>query len=328
MCTTCSVQLGVLGISSGDALKKIFIQSEGQCFGPCSVEEARSLLLGGWISLTCPGQYEGETDWRPLSSFPELTAEGSSPEAVPLLAPQAPETARPKGPSSQRSRWIGAGILVVFMTIGAATLWRWWPGKKAATPASAWQIANALRSTRGAPTNEALIRSSPRTQPSTNSDAIVANRASREVAPQIPWRTGTGPRASNAPAANTGSEPHPVLAVGDPANAPFIQYDRLVIDAVRQRWLALLAPKDDVRGPRGRVTIEFRQDYLGQIPEVRVTQTEVGDAWASLCQRAILEAGPFPPWPKELRRTVSPESRLASLDLHGNHLTNKCGVVD
>ena len=124
-------------------------------------------------------------------------------------------------------------------------------------------------------------------------------------------RTGIGSGSTNALAANTGSEPHRVLAVKDPANAPFVQYDRLVIDAVRKRWLALLAQKEDVRGQTGRVTLEFRQNYLGQIPELRVTQTEVSDAWAFLCQRAILEAGPFPPWPKELRRTVSQESRLA-----------------
>lgn len=310
--TTCSVQPGVFGLSSGDTLKKIFIQSEGQNFGPCSVEEARSLLQGGWISLTCLGQYEGETVWRPLSSFPEFTTEESPPDAVPLLAPQAPETAKPKGPSPLRSRWIGAAILVALIAIGAAAVWRWWPGKKATPPAPAQRVGNALRSTRTAATNEALIRSSPGTQRSTNPAVkTVANRPSQGVATQAMSRTGIGSGSTNALAANTGSEPHRVLAVKDPANAPFVQYDRLVIDAVRKRWLALLAQKEDVRGQTGRVTLEFRQNYLGQIPELRVTQTEVSDAWAFLCQRAILEAGPFPPWPKELRRTVSQESRLA-----------------
>jgi hypothetical protein len=293
-------------------VKKIFIQSEGQCFGPCSVEEAKSLLMGGWISLTCLGHYEGVNAWRPLSSFPEIAGKESTSEGDALLVSPAPEAARPKDPLPPRPKWIGPAVLVVFVAISAAAVYLWWQGKRAVTPAPAPLPASALRSNKSAPANEEIPRSGLVAQRPTNSEVnAVAKPSIRHVATQTISITRILPASSNAPAVNARSEQPRVIAVRDSRNAPFIQYDSVLIDKVHQRWMALLEQKEDVRGPRGRVTIEFHQNYLGQIPEVRVTQTEVGDALASLCQRAILEAGPFPPWPKELRPSVKQENRLA-----------------
>jgi TonB family protein len=51
------------------------------------VEEVRSLLANGWLAPSDLGQYEGQTEWKPLSSMPELHVE----TLRPTVAPPEPE---------------------------------------------------------------------------------------------------------------------------------------------------------------------------------------------------------------------------------------------
>ena len=69
-------------------------------YGPVSVDELRRWLVEGRINAQTLIQVEGQTDWRPLSSFPEFaTAPQPIPSGVPLTtAPSGNAQALVNGP--------------------------------------------------------------------------------------------------------------------------------------------------------------------------------------------------------------------------------------
>jgi hypothetical protein len=58
-------------------------------YGPVSLEQMRQWIREGRANAQTLAQAEGSTEWKPLSSFPELAAD------VPLTPPPPPTTAMP-----------------------------------------------------------------------------------------------------------------------------------------------------------------------------------------------------------------------------------------
>ena len=71
-------------------------------YGPISADQMRQWLAEGRVNGQTLVQAEGQTDWRPLSSYPELAAAAqSSPAATPLGAmPSANAAALVSGPAT------------------------------------------------------------------------------------------------------------------------------------------------------------------------------------------------------------------------------------
>ncbi len=82
----------------------------------------------------------------------------------------------------------------------------------------------------------------------------------------------------------------------------FGAYDAAFINAVQQRWFDIL--DNTSFGQRsGKVVLEFRLRYDGQIMELRQTETEVGEVLGLICQKAVLDPAPYAPWPRDMRLT-------------------------
>jgi outer membrane biosynthesis protein TonB len=104
----------------------------------------------------------------------------------------------------------------------------------------------------------------------------------------------------------------------DTKATPFGAYDQLIIEAIQKRWYDLLEDRDYSRGRRGKVVVEFRLSSNGQISGMRVTENEVTELLALLCQRAIQEPAPYAPWPADMRRMLGSDTREVRFTFHYN----------
>ncbi len=76
-------------------------------------------------------------------------------------------------------------------------------------------------------------------------------------------------------------------------------YDQRFIEAVRQCWYDML---DDTSATQpGSVRLEFRINYKGQISQMRVAETTVGQLQTVICEQAIQKPSPYGEWPREMR---------------------------
>jgi len=293
-------------------LKKFFIQSQGQRLGPCTLDEVRSLISGGWISTKNLGQYEGDNVWRPLASFPELN-EGGSPSLVSV----APDSTKHK--SRARFSYKPLFAVVVVLAIGGGIYFakdRLAELLKQATAPKPKPAATNLA--KPFPSEEGVASNSRQASERTNRVSEVTpvtNQLPTVTAPTNQAKTlasnSGAPAVSAIPTNSTvpSATAHSIVSAFDVQNAPFGQYDAQLIDQVRRRWIALMAEQDVAHGSTGKVTIEFQLNYQGQISGLKVVQTEVGDVPAYLCQRAIQECGPFSAWPPNLRSASKQLSR-------------------
>lgn len=83
---------------------------------------------------------------------------------------------------------------------------------------------------------------------------------------------------------------------------PFGNYDAAFIAAVKQRWHALIEERGYGRTTSGKVVLVFRLHYNGKISDMNLEETTAGELLAYVCQAAIEQNIPYPPWPSELRR--------------------------
>ena len=286
-------------------LKKIFIQSEGQRLGPCTVEEVQSLLSGKWVAPRSLGQYEGEGVWRPLSSFPELSEQGAGAAASRVLTSQAPKAASRRWPVGWRPVAAGIALLVLALTALTQSKALRRSGK---TPPGGPPRAVASTPSEPALPSEPRVASQGHTSRPSASPEVGASGATAEASPESanarPILAGFVPGT----VAEEASSPR-VASDRGPGSLPFTEYDRRLIDKVRRRWIVLCAEYDSARRRGGQVIIEFRQNHQGQIWELRVQQNQAGGAWGRLCQQAILESAPFPPWPEALKATAGDDPR-------------------
>jgi hypothetical protein len=98
---------------------------------------------------------------------------------------------------------------------------------------------------------------------------------------------------------------------------PFGAYDAALIAAVQQRWYDLL---DSTRFTQrtGKVVLEFRLNNDGRISDMRVSDNEVGEMLALLCQRAVLDPAPFPKWPSDMWRMIGRNYREVTFTFYYN----------
>ncbi|MDB6021339.1 MAG: hypothetical protein JWQ04_1196 [Pedosphaera sp.] len=86
-------------------------------------------------------------------------------------------------------------------------------------------------------------------------------------------------------------------------------YDAALIRAIQYHWDDLLERREFSRDRSGKVVLEFNLLYNGDITDLRVIESNVGDVLTYVCQRAILDPKPFPPWPTDMRRVIGGDSR-------------------
>jgi hypothetical protein len=94
------------------------------------------------------------------------------------------------------------------------------------------------------------------------------------------------------------------LSSVDARATPFGAYDAALVEAVSQRWWSLLDQRDYASDGRGKVELQFVLHYDGRITDMRVAGKTVGEVLALLCEKAVLDPAPFPPWPSDMRRML------------------------
>ncbi len=99
---------------------------------------------------------------------------------------------------------------------------------------------------------------------------------------------------------------------------PFASYDQMIIAAIQKRWYDLLEDRDFARSQVGRVVLTFRLNVDGRVTEMRVEENEVSEILALVCQRAVQDPAPYPPWPSDLRRMVGADYREVKFTFHHN----------
>jgi hypothetical protein len=103
----------------------------------------------------------------------------------------------------------------------------------------------------------------------------------------------------------------------DVKQTPFGAYDAAFIAAVQQRWFDLLDSTQFAQRS-GKVVLEFKLTYDGRILDLKVNGNEVGELLGLLCQRAISDPAPYPPWPSDMRRMVGGNVREVTFTFYYN----------
>lgn len=100
--------------------------------------------------------------------------------------------------------------------------------------------------------------------------------------------------------------------------SPFGAYDKKVIKAVQSRWYALI-DRYGIYESMAKVTVNFELFDDGQVKNVKTEQPDNGSGNSILslfCEKAIIESGPFEPFPDNLRALVGKEPREASFTFY------------
>ena len=99
-----------------------------------------------------------------------------------------------------------------------------------------------------------------------------------------------------------GVRQHNLTASLDAISTEFGTYDRMLIEAISQRWYDLLDKQSFAYDRTGKVTISFRLHPDGTITESLISNSTVGELLGYVCQEAIEQAAPFSKWPSDMRR--------------------------
>lgn len=102
---------------------------------------------------------------------------------------------------------------------------------------------------------------------------------------------------------------HQLWSSLDVNNTTFGDYDKAVIDAIRERWYALLYSGRFTLDRTGKVTLHFIMKSDGSVIEMQMVDNTVGELLGYLCQEAIEEAAPFAKWPPDMVRLFGTNSR-------------------
>lgn len=95
----------------------------------------------------------------------------------------------------------------------------------------------------------------------------------------------------------------------DVKGSPFGAYDAAFIDAVQQRWNAILAETNYSYEQRGEVVLKFNLKSDGTILGMTVIRESIGPVHSLICQRAIKDPAPYAKWPGDMRRMIGSDSR-------------------
>lgn len=99
------------------------------------------------------------------------------------------------------------------------------------------------------------------------------------------------------------------VALMDVRGTTFGSYDAAVVAAVQSRWYNLLEDRKYALEKTGRVVLEFRLHYDGRITDVKPVETDVGDFWSLICQKAVEDPAPYARWSPEMRREIGRDFR-------------------
>ena len=84
----------------------------------------------------------------------------------------------------------------------------------------------------------------------------------------------------------------------------FGAYDAALIEAIRQRWYAMLDERTYASDSRGKVVLQFHLHYNGRITDMTMADNTAGEVLGLICQKAVLDPAPYAAWPSDMRRTL------------------------
>ena len=73
------------------------------------------------------------------------------------------------------------------------------------------------------------------------------------------------------------------------------------MDAVRDRWYALLDERRYAADNPGRVVLHFSLHSDGCVSDIKVAASTVSEVLELLCEKAVLDPAPYATWPSDMR---------------------------
>jgi hypothetical protein len=102
----------------------------------------------------------------------------------------------------------------------------------------------------------------------------------------------------------------------DVRQTAFGMYDKQIVDAVTDKWYAMLDSGHFAQDRTGKVVVHFKLKYDGTILEMTTSENTVGISLAYVCREAIAEAAPFAQWPSDMRREIDANFRDVSFTFY------------
>ncbi|MDB6023240.1 MAG: hypothetical protein JWQ04_3097 [Pedosphaera sp.] len=90
---------------------------------------------------------------------------------------------------------------------------------------------------------------------------------------------------------------------------PLAAYDAMLVKTIKTHWYNLL-DKRDFPGKTGKVILEFHLHADGQVSNLKVLESDVGNVRTYVCTVAVKDPAPYMPWPSEVRRIVGSDDRV------------------
>lgn len=104
----------------------------------------------------------------------------------------------------------------------------------------------------------------------------------------------------------------------DAKATPFGAYDAAFIEIVQSRWYDLLDNISFDGYRRGKVTVEFKLHFDGQITDLTVVNQDVGTMLTLMCEKAVQDPSPYDKWPREMRLMVDKDYRDITFTFYYN----------
>lgn len=94
------------------------------------------------------------------------------------------------------------------------------------------------------------------------------------------------------------------VSLFDTVATPFGAYDQALIDAIQNRWYALLDERSYALDNRGKVVLQFVLHPDGRVTGMTMSENSAGDVLGYICEKAVLDPAPYPAWPMEMHRMI------------------------
>ncbi len=129
------------------------------------------------------------------------------------------------------------------------------------------------------------------TRPRTLKEALAKNQANRIPGEKMKMDGGV--------------KRHLAMGSVDAKATPFGSYDHQLIEAISQRWFALLDQRDYASDSRGKVVINFKLFSDGSVQGMGISEnTTTSEVLGIICRKAIEDPAPFPKWPTDMERML------------------------
>jgi TonB family protein len=100
-------------------------------------------------------------------------------------------------------------------------------------------------------------------------------------------------------------------------NSVLQHYDHDLVEVIRQSWYRLLDNAPEVTA-QGKAVVNFELHSNGSVSGVRTASSTASQPFEAICQKAVLESAPFAPWPEEMRRSLTNDTRNVSFTFYFN----------